>query len=309
MGDLFCVYMDSLLNELKLSHVGCFMCGVFVGAFMYADDLKLLAPSIYALNIMIDICVKFARKYDVLFNDKSELIIYKSMDNVVAIPEIKINGELINVVNSTKHLGHILNDNIFNCDSSKCIRDFNIQCNSFLADFKNSTYFMRNYFFFKCCSSFYGSSFLPIYNNTMDDVYKAWRIAVRKVWRVPWTTHCDLLPHLAGVMPPQLSFAKNAISFLKLLMKSNNSVVKTVTGMGMYGYHSILGQNAKYLWSKYNLDPCNVYKQWESVCQVQQEKIRICEQIKELCYIRDTRQEHILSRLETKDLIDTLCTE
>ena len=231
------------------------------------------------------------------------------MDNVVAIPEIKINGELINVVNSTKHLGHILNDNIFNCDSSKCIRDFNIQCNSFLADFKNSTSFMRNYLFFKSCSSFYGSSFLPIYNNTMDDVYKAWRMAVRKVWRVPWTTHCDLLPHLAGVMPPQLRFAKNAISFLKLLIKSNNNVVKTVTGMGMYGYHSILGQNAKYLWSKYNLDPCNVYKQWKSVCQVQQEKIRICEQIKELCYIRDTRQGHILSRMETKDLIDTLCTE
>ena len=76
----------------------------------------------------------------------------------------------------------------------------------------------------------------------MDDVYKAWRIAVRKVWRVPWTTHCDLLPHLAGVMPPELNFEKNAISVIKLLYKSENPVVKVVTGMGIHGYYSILGQ-------------------------------------------------------------------
>ena len=108
--------MDKLLTELKLSHVGCYMGSVFVGAFMYADDLKLLAPSIYALNVMLDICIKFASKYDVLFNDKSELIIYRSRDDVVAIPDIKINGEKVKVVNSITHLGHVLNDNIFKSD-------------------------------------------------------------------------------------------------------------------------------------------------------------------------------------------------
>ena len=178
---LFCVYMDSLLSELKLSHVGCYMAGVFVGAFMYADDIKLLAPSIHALNVMVEICVNFARKYDVLFNDKSQLLVYKSMDNVLVMPDIELNGNKINVVNSTKHLGHILKENIFKKVSSKCIRDFNIQCNSFLADFKNSTSHMRNYLFFKYCTSFYGSLFLPIYDNTMDDIYKAWQMAVRIV--------------------------------------------------------------------------------------------------------------------------------
>ena len=305
---LFCVYMDKLLTELKLSHVGCYMGSVFVGAFMYADDLKLLAPSIYALNVMLDICIKFASKYDVLFNDKSELLIYKSRDDIVAIPEIKINGEKVKVVNSTIHLGHVIKDNIFKSDSSKCIRDFNIQCNSFLADFKNSISSTRNYLFFRYCTSFYGSVFLPIYDKTMDDVYKAWRIAVRNVWRVPWTTHCDLLPHLAGVMPPELSFEKNAISFIKLLYKSENPVVKVVTGMGVHGYHSILGQNIKHLSLKYDLKPCNVNEYWKSVCHVQQDKIRLCNQIRELCHMRDTYYDELLSRAEIKEIIDTLCT-
>ena len=53
---LFCVYMDNLISELKSSDVGCYMGGVFAGAFVYADDFKLLAPSIYALKMMVEIC-------------------------------------------------------------------------------------------------------------------------------------------------------------------------------------------------------------------------------------------------------------
>ena len=110
-------------------------------------------------------------------------------------------------------------------------------------------------------------------------------------------------------MPPKLSFAKNAISFAKLLLRSDNPVVKMVTGMGIYGYHSILGQNFKYLTSKYNLDSKTVIDDWKNLCQVQHEEIRLSDQIKELCYMRDTYQQHMLSREEIKDLIDTLCTE
>ena len=231
------------------------------------------------------------------------------MDNDAANPDIKLNGKNIEAVNSIVHLGHILHDNIFKNDSSKCISDFNIQCNSFLADFKNSGSYMRNYLFFKYCTSFYGSQFLPIYNDTMDDVYKAWRMSVRRVWRVPWRTHCEILPHLAGVMPPELSFAKNAISFTKLLLKSENPVVKMVTGMGMFGYHSVLGHNTRYLNAKYNLKTNVVNEHWKTLSLEQEEIARIASQIRELCYLRDTRQFHILSRTQINDIINHLCTE
>ena len=282
---LFCVYMDNLITELKSSNVGCYMAGVFVGVFVYADDIKLLAPSCHALNVMLNICIEYAKRFDVLFNDKSQLIIYKSMDDDVSIPVIKLNGKNINAVNSVVHLGHILNDNIFKNDSSKCIGEFNIQCNSFLADFKNSSSHMRNHLFFKYCTSFYGSLFLPFYNDTMDDVYKAWRMAVRRVWRVPWRTHCEILPHLAGVMPPELSFAKSAISFTNLLLKSENPVVKMITGMGIYGYHSVLGQNTKFLINRYKLNSNVVKEQWKSLCQEQEESYRLASQIRELCHL------------------------
>ncbi len=60
---LFCVYIDSLLNELANSDLGCHMGGVFAGAFGYADDLKLLA-----LHQMALICETYKQKFDVSFN-------------------------------------------------------------------------------------------------------------------------------------------------------------------------------------------------------------------------------------------------
>ncbi len=62
--------MDGLLHELENSGFGCYMGGEFVGATGYADDLKLLTPSVNTLNIPVDICKHYAAKYDVMFNAK-----------------------------------------------------------------------------------------------------------------------------------------------------------------------------------------------------------------------------------------------
>ncbi len=35
-----------------------------------ADDLKLLTPSVNALNILVDISKNYAAKYDVIFNER-----------------------------------------------------------------------------------------------------------------------------------------------------------------------------------------------------------------------------------------------
>ena len=305
----FCVYMDGLISELIASGVGCWMGSVYAGAPAYADDFKLLAPSILALNIMLDICIKYAEKYDVIFNDKSQLIVFNAINNDDPPPVIKINGKQVEAVDSITHLGHTINANIFKCDTSRCIRDFYSQSNSFLGNFSKITSKMRNYLFFKYCSSFYGSQFLPIYNDSMNDVIRAWHVVVRRVWRVPWRTHCNFLPHLAGVMPPELSFAKRAIQFSNSVINSKNKVVNMITGMGRYGKHSILGANIRHLTAKYELKCKVIDSKWKSLCQGQNEIIRVCEQIKELCFMRDTHNTGILTRLDATSIIDQLCTE
>ncbi len=78
------------------------------------------------------------------------------------------------------------------------------------------------------------------------------------MWGVPWTTHCVLLPHLAGCMDIELWFSRICISFLNMAMKSDNVVVRTIINMGIEGFHSVMGRNLKLMQSNFKMDEINV---------------------------------------------------
>ncbi len=113
------------------------MGGMFAGAFGYADDLKLLTPSLWVLHQMACICESYAQKFDVLFNSKkSQVIIYKAYNVKPPDPCVTFNDARVKCVDKVIHLGHLLTENVYEFNISKCIYDFNRQCNIFLADFK-----------------------------------------------------------------------------------------------------------------------------------------------------------------------------
>ena len=305
---LFCIYLDGLLVKLEENGMGCYMGGMFSGAYAYADDLTLLAPSVGALKSMIQICIQFARDYDIQFNGKkSQLIVFKANRQTVPDPCIIINGETVSVVKSVVHLGHLLNENIFKVDTSKCIGDFNKQCNMFLADFRYASSYMRNILFKKLCNNFYGSQILPLYDDSFENLYKAWRIAVRRVWRIPWRAHSSLLPHLAGVMSPKLWFAKRALSFAKVGLQHRNENVKYILRMGSRGSYSIFGGNVRYLEYKYDLSAKEINEVWRNTEDDNENEVRLAYQIAELCRMRDSGVGGILSREECSLLLNDLC--
>ncbi len=92
--------------------------------------------------------------------------------------------------------------------------------------------------FHKYGTAFYGSQVFPMFNSCMEENYIAWRVAIRRVWRVPWTTHCKLLPHLANCMDIELCFSRRCMRFIKMAMNSSNTVVKNITII--YGLHSVM---------------------------------------------------------------------
>ncbi len=286
------------------------MGGEFAGAFAYADDLKILSPSAGALIKMASICERYADKFDVLFNaKKSMVIVYKCGLRQVPEPSVFIKGARINCVNKVIHLGHLLKDNVYNFDISKCVGDFNRQCNMFLADFRYASCFMRNVLFHKYCTSFYGSQILPLFDNHIQGLMTAWRVAIRRVWRIPWHTHCNLLPHIAGVMDPQLWLVKRCIKFINMCINSDNVIVRTISNMGCNSAYSILGCNYRYLKMKYDMDVKNVFYKWNEICDVNTEVIRISEQVKELVHMRDSCYKNSqFCRTECDDMINFLCT-
>ncbi len=59
----------------------------------------------------------------------------------------------------------------------------------FFDNFKHANSYIRNVLFHKYCTACYGSQVLPMFGDCMQELYTAWRIAVCREWRVPWTTH------------------------------------------------------------------------------------------------------------------------
>ncbi len=92
---------------------------------------------------------------------------------------------------------------------------------------------------------FYGTQILPHFDTNIQDVYTAWRIAIRRVWHLPWRTHNNMLAHVAGVMEPELWFAKGCIKFIKMALISENITVCTISNMGQYSSNLIMGANIK----------------------------------------------------------------
>ena len=76
-----------------------------------------------------------------------------------------------------------------------------------------------------------------------------------------------------------------------------------------HGKHSIFGANARHLIAKYELNSKNLTNEWNKLYSNQSNLVRISEQIKELCNMKDSHNTGILPRGDAKCIIDMLCTE
>ena len=191
-----------------------------------------------------------------------------------------------------------------------CIKNFYIQFNSFMGDFKHLSTKIKHKLFISYCTAFYGVQFLPVYKfNCMYGLCVAWRTAMKKVLGLPRLTHSKLIPLIANVLPPELMFEKRSIKFVNKLLYSKNKTVKMIAGMGLVGTHSVVGKNYNYLMAKYNMSVNDLYSSWKAVCQQEHDLIKRCDQINELIVNRDSFEEYFPSRYEAKEIIDFLCTE
>ena len=103
--NLFTVYVDNLLAELRKSNFGCWIGDQYIGCIMYADDLVLLSASVNNLQIMLDMCGREALVLGMEFNAKKSNIIRFGPRYKASICDVTLNNCSIQVVKSAKYLG------------------------------------------------------------------------------------------------------------------------------------------------------------------------------------------------------------
>jgi hypothetical protein len=72
----FNIYTNNLLTNLSSSNMGCYFAGIFMGAFAYADDIVLIAPSLGALRKMLRLCELYASDHFLSFNASKTVCMY-----------------------------------------------------------------------------------------------------------------------------------------------------------------------------------------------------------------------------------------
>ena len=80
--NLFSIYLNNLTLNLRNSNIACKYRSEYMGVFGYANDLSLLCPSFTGIKEILNICEKYARKYDILFNaTKSQSLYFSKVSN------------------------------------------------------------------------------------------------------------------------------------------------------------------------------------------------------------------------------------
>ncbi len=82
-------------------------------------------------------------------------------------------------------------------------------------------------------------------------------------------------------MDIELWFSRRCMRFIKIAMNlSNNVVVKPITNMGIYGFHSVMGDNKRYLQSKCYMNEMKVHEMWKQKVNSESDEVRMSVQIR-----------------------------
>ena len=249
---LFSVYLNGLIVKLRDSGMGCYIGTLFMGCLGYADDILLLSASRTGLQVMVDVCSKFAKQKSLKFStnpnpekSKTKCIIFsKNPRDRIQVAPILLNNDPLPWVSQVKHLGNVFeNDNSMKVDCNLKRGKFIGKVNSLLQEF----HFVKSDVIVKILNiyvtSFYGSGLWDLYSKEVDRLYKAWNVSIRHALRIPNTTHRYLIVPLSGSMHPKVMLSSRLVNFRDTMVNSHKLVIKLLVNLFKGDWRTVIGRN------------------------------------------------------------------
>ena len=118
--------------------------------------------------------------------------------------------------------------------------------NSVLYDFKNVPCHVKSKVLATYCLDLYRSQLWNYSSIEVQSFYVAWRKTIRRLWKLPNTTHCLLLPI-------EIILEQRCAKFIWSIINSTNTIIKAMALLAISSVNSTFGDNYKYLSFKYNI--------------------------------------------------------
>ena len=242
---LFCVYLDTLPSQLRDAGVGCHLGGLYLGAFGYADDVTLLAPSRQALQIMLKICEDFADSHSMQFStdpvpakSKSKCLFFSRHRDANDIENVILNGDKLPWVSTAKHLGNHLSSKLnfsFYCPETKtdllCKRAILFQkVHEIIQQFGYLNPDLVVKLLTVYSTALYGSNLWQVNSSEHLQLNKAWNTAIKIIWDLPFATHSKFIESLSPVPHVESVLTGRYIGFIFNLLRSSNPALNFIFG-------------------------------------------------------------------------------
>ena len=263
---LFCVYLDTLLSQLRDAGIGCHLSGVFIGAFGYADDVTLLAPSRQGLQEMLKVCEDFASSHSMQFStdplpskSKTKCLFFSRERSSDDIKNVLLNGDKLPWVTTAKHLGNHLSSKLnlaFFCPESRT----DLLCKRAIL-FDKVHQVMQQFGYLEptlvvkllsvYSTALYGSCLWQLNSTEHLQLNRSWNTAMKIIWDLPFATHTYFLENLSPVPHLESVLTGRYLGFVNNLLKSNQPILSLLFSSCQHNISSQTGQNIEYLLNKH----------------------------------------------------------
>ena len=228
---LFAVYMDDLSEELN-GEGGCIIGDTKINHIFYADDILLLAPSLKALQILIDRTVNYLDKHYLTVNaQKTKVLVIKPKNFVLyGNPLLHIHHINLEVVNPYKYLGMNFNDSLK--DDEHVATLYRGQClrgNMLLRNFNMCNQESKTHLFKAFCTSLYCISLsLDCKKETLRKLQVCYNDSLRCLMGIPRSSRIS--GYFVSLRIPSFEelVRKNIVSLFERLKGSENRMVKAI---------------------------------------------------------------------------------
>ena len=107
---LYDVYTDDLNHHLQATGVGCYVGGAWVNSLSYADDMVLLAPTVTAIQTLLEVCRAYAGPHDIVYNTTKTvcMLVRPKQSQGQFSTRVRLGNEELSFVKVFRYLGHIM---------------------------------------------------------------------------------------------------------------------------------------------------------------------------------------------------------
>ena len=166
----------------------------------------------------------------------------------------------------------------------------------------------------------YGRELWKLSTDSINDFCIAWRKGLRRVWGVPYDTHCYLLPLLSQCLPVFEEICKRSMNFIATCCSHTSALVRSVATHGLTArYSSVVGHNAAFCIRRFDCTLDDMYcGRAHDVVSRYFHGLTDEPQLRTACFLREVIdvRDHTLvlsndvgfSRYELDTLIAHLCT-